>query len=116
MLHSAFSSGYGFVLKLMAEQPKTLMRRYLLNQLPEEERSEFEDRLFNNHDLFERLVEVENEIIDSYASGRLSQMERQRLEVQFLNAPQRQQRVAFARTLDAYFHPQNTVPVPAPQN
>jgi hypothetical protein len=77
------------------------MARYLLDNLSQAERDKFESQYFADHDLFERLVELENGMIDAYVAGQLSAMQRDEFESRFLNTPDRQQRVAFARSLNA---------------
>ncbi len=88
----------------MIEQEETnnTMVRYLLGEMSDQERASFEDQYQVDSDLFYRLVELENDLIDLYASGALSEMERKRLEHSFLADPDRTKRLAFAETLAGY--------------
>jgi hypothetical protein len=85
----------------MTNQPqqKTLITRYLLGQVSERERAEVEDRYLSNDDLFEELVDAENDMIDAYVRGRLDATERSRFETYFLITEDRRERVQFAKSL-----------------
>jgi len=79
-----------------------IMKRYLLNELSEEERASFEERFDSDRDLFEEVVALENDMIDAYASGMLTSTEAKRFEDRYLTTPQRQSRVNFAKSLLGY--------------
>jgi uncharacterized coiled-coil protein SlyX len=70
---------------------ETLIRRYLLAALTEEERERVEARLM-----------VEDELVDEYLDQVLTPRERQRFEETFLGAPERQHKLRFAKALRAY--------------
>jgi len=53
-------------------------------------------------EVFEELVAAENDLIDSYVGGRLSEAERARFENRFLNTPEQREQVEFARSLMNY--------------
>jgi cell division protein FtsL len=76
--------------------------RYLLGQVSQEERDNFEDQYLADDDLFEELVAAENDMIDSYVRGGLSKTEQGQFESHFLNTPERRERVGFARSLASY--------------
>jgi hypothetical protein len=88
---------------MMTEQhePKTTMIRYLLGQMPDHERSNFEEQYQKDAGLFHDLVEVENDLIDLYAIGALSKKEQEQMGT-FLADPDRQKRLEFAKTLAHY--------------
>ena len=88
---------------MMTEQKETkrTMMRYLLGQMPEDERSNFEERYQNDNDLFFELAELENDLIDLHAMGTLPESERAQME-SFLADPDRQKRLAFAKALVRY--------------
>jgi hypothetical protein len=88
---------------MMTEQhePKTTMIRYLLGQMPDHERSNFEEQYQKDAGLFHELVEVENDLIDLYALGALSKKEQEQMS-SFLADPDRQKRLEFAKTLTHY--------------
>jgi len=81
----------------MTAEPQRAMMRFLLGEMPAEERAEFEDKYIKDTDLFHRVVELENDLIDRYAMGALTEPERKRLEQSFLADPERRKRLAFAR-------------------
>jgi len=76
-----------------------LMRRYLLGDLPQEERARLENRYLADAEVFEEFLAIENDLIDSYVKGQLTEDDRQKLETAYLNSPQRRERVEFARAL-----------------
>jgi len=75
------------------------MRRYLLRDLPEEERTRLEDRYAVDADVFEQILAIENDLIDSYIRGELTEVERQKFEAEFLKSAERREKVEFARAL-----------------
>jgi hypothetical protein len=81
-----------------------LMKRYFLGGASPKERAGLESQYFADAEIFEELVAVENDLIDSYVRGRLSNLERQQFEQQYLNSSQRWARVEFARTLTKVAH------------
>ncbi len=79
-----------------------IIRLYLLGQLAEEERRQFEELLMSRDESFEELLAAEDELIDSYVGGALSAREREQFELYFLATPERRRKVSFARTLSRY--------------
>jgi len=84
--------------KSVKTKDKTLMQ-YLLGELPETERDRLEDVVFADHNLFEQLEAVEDELIKSYIRGELKTAERQRFEKAYLSSPTRRQKVDQAASL-----------------
>ena len=78
---------------------ETLIARYLLGELPEEQQVEIEDRAFADKSYLASITAVENDLIDEYVRNELSGAERQRFEKQFLASAERRKRVEFARAL-----------------
>jgi hypothetical protein len=76
-----------------------LMRRYLLGDLPEEDRARLEDQYSADAEVFEEVLATENDLIDSYVRGELTEVERQKFETEYFKSPQRRERVEFARAL-----------------
>lgn len=76
--------------------------RYLMQEMPEEERSEFEDRYLENPELFERIIDAENDMMRSYVRGEGSEAERAAFETRYLGTMEGRQRVDFARSLMNY--------------
>ena len=82
------------------EQKQT--RQYLLGNLPQENLPEFEERLLGDTDFYAELLVAEDELIDEYLADRLSRSERERVESNFLLAPERQQKLRFSRAFRKY--------------
>jgi anti-sigma factor RsiW len=80
-------------------QRKTLLARYLLGEVSTEERDEMEDRYLHDDDLFEELVAAENDMMDDYARGKLTGLEKEKFELNVLSNPERRERIQFARSL-----------------
>lgn len=76
-----------------------LLTRYALGRLSEVELERVEERIFSDRDFFERLLVVEDELIDAYASGRVRGDDRQRFQRYLLQNKADRERVAFARQL-----------------
>ncbi|MCI0420657.1 MAG: hypothetical protein L0387_02505 [Acidobacteria bacterium] len=78
---------------------ETMMTRYLLGELSEQEATVFEERFFRDDSVFEELRAAEEDLIDSYVRGNLSGAVLKQFETHFLKSPARRQRVAFAKSL-----------------
>lgn len=61
-----------------------------------------EERLLTDGVFYDELLMVEDELIDQYLSGEQSPAERESFEAHFALAPERQQKVRFARALKKY--------------
>ena len=91
-----------------------LLIRYLLGDLGEEEQEKVEQRYISDPAFYEQLLAVEDDLIDSYAEGALSQNQRASFESHFMRSPERQKRVGFAEAWMPYVSRQSTtVAVPA---
>jgi TolA-binding protein len=73
--------------------------RYLLGDLPEGEQCEIEDRAFQDPQTLQQILSIENDLIDEYVRGELSDSSRRKFEGRFLASPERQKKVAFAKAL-----------------
>lgn len=78
-----------------------IIERYLLGELPELEQVTLEQQYFSDQQLFEQMVQVENDLVDKYARGLLSPAMRDRFEKYYLAHPQRKERARFAEALAA---------------
>ena len=87
----------------MSVNNETLIARYLLGELPEEQQVEIEDRAFSDKDYLATITTVENDLIDEYVRGELSAADRQRFESRFLASAERRKRVEFAKALRTAF-------------
>src|SRR5688572_19090965 len=72
---------------------------YLLGDLPEDERVAIEQQYFQDDDLYEALLAVENELAYDYAAGVLTPAERKRFEKRFLSTAAQRGRVERARSV-----------------
>jgi tetratricopeptide (TPR) repeat protein len=94
----------------MSQNPDELLiiRKYLLGQLDDEGRRQFEEQLFLDDDLFADLLAVEDELIDEHLAGELSTDETQVFEKNFLITAERRQKLSFAKALRRYTANQRT--------
>lgn len=92
---------------------QNVIRRYLLNQLSESERNDFELRLLTEEPLSEELEIVEDELIDDYRTQQLSPADRSKFDEVFRSTPERERKIQASDALGRYFagHP----PSPAPE-
>ena len=75
------------------------IQRYLLGELTESEQAALEQEYFNDQQLFEQIVEIENDLVDKYARGLLSTPTRDRFKEYYLDHAQRRERARFAEAL-----------------
>jgi hypothetical protein len=75
------------------------MTRYLLGDLPESEEAAVEQEYFADPEKVEEVWAAENDLVDSYARGRLSRGERELFERNYLQSPKHRGRVDVARKL-----------------
>lgn len=82
---------------------EVVVRQYLLGVLPEPESDRLEQRSLDDEAFFEEIQEIEDELIDDYAGGALTDQDRIRFEEYFLCSPMRREklRVALAMTARA---------------
>lgn len=73
--------------------------RYLLGELPEDERDAFEARMLADDELHEGVHAVEDDLFDAYAEDALPGDRRLRFEATFLRDAAGQQRLAAARAI-----------------
>lgn len=77
-------------------------RQYLMGDLSEQEAIEFEDQYFADNELFHEMTGLEDDLLDSYVRGELSQNERQQFEKGYLISPARRVNLEFAKTLTGH--------------
>lgn len=75
------------------------MRRYLLGQLDEAEQERIELQLLTDPSFTEEFDTLVDELTDQYVRNELTDDERKRAEKYFLNTPERQQKLEFAKEL-----------------
>ncbi|MBZ5521191.1 MAG: hypothetical protein LAP21_02925 [Acidobacteriia bacterium] len=81
---------------------KRQITRYLMAEMSEEERSDFEERFLSDQDMFEELIAAEDEMMRAYVRGSGSRAERAAFARRFLSTPEGRQRVELARSLMDY--------------
>lgn len=92
----------GWLPVILDHSEQETIRRYLLGQASPEDSSKVEERLLADDEFYQELLIVEDELIDLYISGELSEPEREGFEPHFLLPPERQQKLRFARSLKKY--------------
>jgi hypothetical protein len=79
------------------QSQEDLIKRYLLGELSASEQAALEDEYFLDHAKYDQLCQVENELLDRYARGSLSPVDRQRFERNYLTNPGRMRHILFAK-------------------
>ena len=82
--------------------------RYLLGDLTPSEEESVEKAYVSDDEAFHELLAAEEDLIDAYVAGGLSDSDRRRFEERFLVSPERRERVAFARALARLESPAET--------
>lgn len=77
----------------------SLIVDYLLGRLSETELDELESRYLHDEGLFQELQEIEDELIDDYATGVLSAPQEKSFEEYFLRSSDRREKLAFAQAM-----------------
>lgn len=90
---------------------ETEIRRFLLGEMPADERSAFERNFVADENLFEQITVAEDELIESYIHATLSPAEKIKFEREFLSTEPRRRRVAFTRTMLEKLREQNEIAV-----
>ncbi len=78
------------------------LKQYLLGQLTAEDRQQLEEELAKSEEDFEQLLLAEEELVDEYVSGTLSEQEVERFERHFLTTPGRHLKLQSVRALRRY--------------
>lgn len=95
---------------------KQEMRSYLLGVLDGDSKTQLEERILCAPETYEELLLAEEELIDAYVAGGLSEIERQQFETHFLITAERQKNLRFGQLLNRYVnsHPFPQVDISAP--
>ena len=75
------------------------MRNYLLGTLEVDRRTEFEEKILSDPEIYEELLVNEEELIDQYVAGCLSAVEKHQFETHFLITAERQKNLRFGSLL-----------------
>lgn len=87
-------------------EKESSLRAYLLGELPPDEQRPIEERLLTDSDYMELLLSLEEELIDSYLSGELSEREREQFQRLFFTSPERRRKLRMAKALKKYINKQ----------
>src|SRR5215211_5479505 len=79
-----------------------LMRQYLLGDLDEVQQDKIEERLLTDEELQAELSDMQDELIDAYAFGLLSDRARKLFENNFLLSPGRLNKLHVSKALAKY--------------
>jgi hypothetical protein len=80
------------------------MKTYLLGTLDGDRKSQLEERILSEPDVYEELLVTEEDLIDQYVAGSLTEFEQQQFETNFLTTSERQKNLQFARLLKRYLN------------
>jgi hypothetical protein len=81
------------------QESEDLIERYLLGELPVEERIALENEYLADKDKYDQVCRVEDDLLYRYARGALSPADRERVERQYLTNPWRRRHLEFAKAL-----------------
>jgi hypothetical protein len=95
----------------MKEAKDTVIKRYLLGELNEDDREQVEQGLITDRKFLDEVLMVEEELLEDYVSGLLPQHERDLFLKNYLSSPRQRQKLRIAHALDKYVA-QSTVPAP----
>lgn len=79
-----------------------ILRKYLLHDLAEAEQERVEERLLTDKEFSRRMALAQDDLLDDFAAGVLSEQETERCRTHFLTTPARLQKLKFAMALDRY--------------
>jgi hypothetical protein len=94
------------------QEVEQLMTRYLLGELSAEEKEEFEGQLCLDGELFERMLNHRDGLIDNYLGNSLSTSQRQHFEQHFMASPEQRERVEMAQALLDVFAAEHKINLP----
>jgi hypothetical protein len=77
----------------------SLIRKYLLGRLEGEEREQLEERVLSDAEFRNKVLMVEEDLIEDHAEGALDEVERQKFQQMFYANPQRRLEVQVVETL-----------------
>jgi hypothetical protein len=97
----------------LRHEDEEMLRHYLLGDFSEVTRQQIDDRLFTDNDYFQHLLLVEEELVDDYIGGSLSEDEGDKFGRLFLTVPERVENVAFARAIGGYLEERKGKAAPA---
>lgn len=85
-----------------ADEEERVLRRYLLGELNEDEQERVEVRFITDLDFKQRALIVEDELVEDYLSGELSDAEKALFTGHFLATPEQRQKLKIAGSVRRY--------------
>src|SRR5437588_796289 len=85
-----------------ANKDEALIRRFLLDELTEDERQQIEELFITDGDYRERVLIAEDDLIEDYLEGALSAAERERFLSHYLITPQQRRKLRIAKSIKKY--------------
>jgi len=82
------------------------LRQYLLGLLAESEREPVDRRILTDSEFYEELQATEDDLVDEYLSGKLTEQERRQFELHFASGEERHNKLQFGRSLQKHLRPQ----------
>jgi hypothetical protein len=79
-----------------------LIRQYLLGDLDESKRQQFEDHIFTDREYFERALMIEDELVEDFVFDLLPPIDRAKFVEHFLSTPTQIQKLNVTRALQKY--------------
>jgi hypothetical protein len=88
----------------MRELPnEAILMRYLLGDLPGDEKAQIESQYFSDDELFELLLALEDELRERYLKGKLSTKDEKLFETKYGTTPTMRNRLAFSNVMLQHF-------------
>jgi anti-sigma factor RsiW len=88
----------------MRELPnEAILMRYLLGDLPDEDKAQIESQYFTDDELFELLLALEDELRERYLKGKLSTKDKKLFETKYGTTPTMRNRLAFSKVILQHF-------------
>lgn len=85
------------------DEEQLLVKRYLLGYLDRDAQERLEESFISDSGYREKVLTIEDELIDDYLANELSSEEREKFVEHFLSTPQQRERVKVARALHQFF-------------
>ncbi|HEX5602574.1 MAG TPA: hypothetical protein VFX63_08490 [Pyrinomonadaceae bacterium] len=95
---------------------KQEVRSYLLGVLDADRKTQLEEQILSAPETYEELLLVEEELIDQYVAGGLSEHERRQFETHFLITAERQKNLRFGQLLKRYVNSNPAAALPHVEN
>ena len=84
------------------EQEQQVITEYLLGGLDEKTKQQVEERVITDRKYKEKVLMIEDELVEDYLAGRLPKTERDRFSRHYLSGPSQHQKLRIERALNKY--------------